>query len=122
VLVGEQVTAAGGYGIADASLVDGSVTPVAHFSYARGCELVGRCEVWRIQLATNLLADAGIRDTLYPDRGPFVLVVDSGLIGLPVLLVGWLAVIVARRIRMRREAMRTPPDSPADREHAMVAS
>jgi hypothetical protein len=71
VLIGERMSDSGEYGIAAASLVDGSVTPLARFD-AEGCYVVSNCDVWRIQLATNLLTDVGVRGTGNPDRGPWV--------------------------------------------------
>jgi hypothetical protein len=101
-LIGEQIRPDGGYGLADASLVDGSVTAISHFSYGRGCELVGQCDVWRIQLATNLLGTAGIRDSLYPDRGPWVAIIHIGPFALALGLVGtWLTSVVLRRRKIR---------------------
>lgn len=121
-LVGEQIPAVGGYGIAEVSLVDGSVMPLGHFSYAVGCEIVSRCDIWRLQLATNLLSDAGVRDSFYPDRGPFVPIVHGGLIAVPILLVIWLAVLVVTSVRKRRRGKHQPPSAPADRQPVVVAS
>jgi hypothetical protein len=118
-LVGEQPTSDNGDSIVEASLVDGKVTPLAQFNRA-GCGL-NECDVYRIQLATNLLAYAGVRDASNPDRGPWALIVHDGLIVLVFLLVGLLILFVVKSVRKRR-ARRNPLSAPASREPASVAS
>jgi hypothetical protein len=103
-LIGEQIRPDGGYGLAEASLVDGSVTPISQFSNASTCEIgTQQCEVWRIQLATNLLGAVGIRDGRYPDRGPWVQIVYIGTIPALVAVLALIVVpFIVRRIRGRR--------------------
>jgi len=104
-LIGEQIRPDHGYGLAEVSLVDGSVTPISHFSYAPTCEIGGQCDVWRIQLATNLLGTVGVRDSLYPDRGPTVAIAYLGpALALVAGLVWVLVPVIARRVRRPRES------------------
>jgi hypothetical protein len=109
VLVGEEIRPDGSYGLAEASLVDGNTTPISQFSTAIGCEVLGQCDVWRIQLATNLLPAAGIRDSLYPDRGPWVLIVHLGLISLLVAGIVWLFGPLGRELPRADDSLLQPP-------------
>jgi hypothetical protein len=121
-LVGEQIRPDGGYGLAEADLTTEVTTPISHFSYTPGCELISRCDVWRIQLATNLLPAAGMRDSLYPDRGPWVIIVHGALVSLPMAFAAWLFVpLIVERVRERR-ARRQPPGSPQPKPDAVGVS
>jgi len=114
-LVGEQIRPDGGYGLAEASLVDGSTSAISHFSYSPSCEILVKCDVWRIQLATNLLGPAGVRDSSYPDRGPWAPIIHFG----PVIVVVLVAGAVIWRAATRR---RSAPRSRAAEQRAYAAA
>jgi hypothetical protein len=96
--------------LVELSIVDGSRTVLAQFPRADECWRTGRCTAYQIQLAANLLQQAGIRPSA-PDRGPWVPVVQIGPIVAAVALVAALATIaVLRRRRALRHRRTARPD------------
>ncbi|MFC7478762.1 hypothetical protein ACFQX7_00040 [Luedemannella flava] len=90
--------------LVEVSVVDGHRTVLSRFPTTRSCEYgQHRCRPYRIQLATNLIADATIRPSA-PDRGPWVPVVHAATtLGAGALGVG-LVLLILRRRRRRRAA------------------
>ncbi|GAA1799615.1 hypothetical protein GCM10009682_21550 [Luedemannella flava] len=90
--------------LVEVSVVDGHRTVLSRFPTTRSCEYgQHRCRPYRIQLATNLIADATIRPSA-PDRGPWVPVVHAATtLGAGALGVA-LVLLILRRRRRRRAA------------------
>jgi dipeptidyl aminopeptidase/acylaminoacyl peptidase len=114
-LIGRQDNSGSDKWLVEFSTTDGSITPISHF---RDTLICMDCTLLTVQLATNLLADAGIRTTLYPDRGPWTLIVNLVGASLVLTLVGSVLVEIGREMRANRRARREPPDetSPASEE------
>jgi hypothetical protein len=104
-LVGEEIRADGGYGLAEASLRGSGQTPMSHFSD----------RVWGVQLATNLLSTAGVRTGSEPDRGPWVPIVHIGIQVLAVLLIGSALLLLLALVRRRSHGSKGPV--PLRRQH-----
>lgn len=115
ILIGQQNNSVTDKWLVEFSTTDGSITPISHFRDTLVCM---DCTVMNVQLATNLLPDVGIRTTLYPDRGPWTLIVNFGVAGLVLTLVGSAIVEIGRATRADRRARREQPDAtpPADEE------
>jgi hypothetical protein len=93
--------------LVEASLVDGDRTVLSRFSNNRSCEYgLQRCNVYRIQFAACLLAEAGLRDP-DPDRGPYLTVVRIAAVAMIGAVVAGAAWFIRRR-RRRATASRRP--------------
>lgn len=102
------------HAIVDVSTVDGHRTVLSRFSRAKTCGIAETCDPVKIQLASNLLRQAGIRPS-DPDRGPVVAALEALPQTLVVVVAGFfVAAIVAsaRNTRRRRRRRRHLPPSP----------
>jgi hypothetical protein len=93
--------------LAEMSIVDGSRTVLSRFPRADRCSFTGRCTAYGIQLATNLLRQAGIRPSA-PDRGRLVQLVHPGSIVVAVAIVT--AIVTIAVLRRTRRSTRREPD------------
>jgi hypothetical protein len=91
--------------LAEVSTADGTATVLSRFSRASNCEYgLQRCFAFRIQLASGLLALAGVRPSA-PERGPvpiwleLTIAVAAALVAVVTVLLIW---TVRRRARRRR--------------------
>jgi hypothetical protein len=90
------------HALVEVSTVDGGRTVLSRFSREKDCEYgLLTCNPYRIQLATDLIASAGVRPS-DPDRGPWVPLMRIGSTVLVLVLVGAVVGLISRRNRRRR--------------------